>query len=50
MKERMKLEKAKQNCEKITSEKAQEPKDQHKRNYQKDGAGQKRRESQMVKL
>ena len=38
MKERMKLEKAKKNCGKITSEKAQEPKDQHKRKNQKDGA------------
>ena len=43
MKERMKLEKAKKNCEKITSEKAQEPKDQHKRKNQKDGTGQKKK-------
>jgi len=43
MKERMKLEKAKKNCEKITSEKAQEPKDQQKRKNQKDGAGQKKK-------
>lgn len=43
MKERMKLEKAKKNCQKITSEKAQEPKDQHKRKNQKDGAGQKKK-------
>ena len=43
MKERVKLEKAKKNCQKITSEKAQEPKGQHKRKNQKDGAGQKKK-------
>ena len=43
MKERVKLEKAKKNCQKITSEKAQEPKDQHKRKNQKDGTGQKKK-------
>ena len=37
------MEKAKKNCQKITSEKAQEPKDQHKRKNQKDGAGQKKK-------